>query len=77
MTTLRRRSGEAGLLLVLQAVAVPLYAVIAAVAAVPELVGAAGFTVAPLQVEGITLVLLILLGTQSAWLVTFAVPAAD
>jgi len=54
----------------LQWVAVPLYTLITVVAIVPSLVG--GIGLAPIQVEAILLILLVLLGTQSAWLVTFA-----
>lgn len=48
----------------------PLYTLITVVAIVPSLVG--GIGLAPIQVEAILLILLVLLGTQSAWLVTFA-----
>jgi hypothetical protein len=71
IATMRRRaSSEIGLVRLLQWVALPLYAAVAAVAALPQLVG--GIGLAPIQVEAIMLVILILLGTQSAWLVTFA-----
>ena len=68
--TMGRRSADTGLVFGLQWIAVPLYALVTIVAISPELVGGIGLT--PLQVEGITLVILIMLGTQSAWLVTFA-----
>lgn len=71
--TMRRRTSDTGLLFVLQWIAVPLYALVTIVAITPELVGSIGIGITPLQVEGIALVFLILLGTQSAWLVTFAV----
>ena len=70
VTTMRRRSSDAGLVTVLQWVAVPVYAVVTIVAILPTLAGILGLS--PLQVEGIALTILILLGTQSAWLVTFA-----
>ncbi len=66
----RRASGDVGVIVLLQWVALPLYAVVTVVAAMPELVG--GIGLAPIQVEAILLVILVLLGTQSAWLVAFA-----
>ena len=72
IATVRRRASDAGVVVLLQWIAIPVYAVIALVAIVPTLVASLGL--APLQVEGIALVALILLGTQSAWLVTFARP---
>lgn len=76
IATVRRRASDVGLVVLLQWVAVPVYAVVTVVAIVPTLVTGLGLT--PLQVEGIALVVLILLGTQSAWLVTFAgSPGAD
>ena len=71
LATMRRHaSSEIGIVRLLQWVALPLYAAVAAVAAIPGLVG--GIGLAPIQVEAILLVILVLLGTQSAWLVTFA-----
>ena len=70
IATVRRRASDVGLVVLLQWVAVPVYALVTVVAIVPTLVTGLGLT--PLQVEGIALVVLILLGTQSAWLVTFA-----
>lgn len=69
-TVRRHASSEIGIVRLLQWVALPLYAAVAAVAAVPGLVD--GIGLAPIQVEAILLVVLVLLGTQSAWLVTFA-----
>lgn len=74
VATIRRRPAAAGLAVGLQWVAAPLYAIVTLVAIAPELVAGTGIGLTALQVEGITLVLLILLGTQSAWLVTFAEP---
>jgi uncharacterized membrane protein len=74
IATVRRRATDPGLVLLLQWIGAPLYAIVATVAISPELVAGLGIGLAPLQVEGITLVLLVLLGTQSAWLVTFAEP---
>jgi hypothetical protein len=70
IATMRRRTADTGLLTVLQWFAVPIYAAVAVVAAVPGVLD--GFGLAPLQVEATLLVILILLGTQEAWLVTFA-----
>jgi hypothetical protein len=70
VATMGRRASDVALVFLLQWVAVPLYAVVTMVAVNPDLASGIGLT--PLQVEGITLVVLILLGTQSAWLVTFA-----
>ncbi len=71
VATMRRHaSSELGIVRVLQWVALPLYAAVTAVAAIEGLVD--GIGLAPIQVEAILLVILVLLGTQSAWLVTFA-----
>jgi len=70
VATMRRHSADLGLARVLQWVALPLYALVSVVAITPGIVDGTGLT--PLQVEGISLVILLLLGTQSAWLVTFA-----
>jgi len=70
--TMRRRSSDAALVGLLQWVAMPVYAVVTVVALAPDIVAGLGLGLAPLQVEGIALVILVLLGTQSAWLVTFA-----
>jgi hypothetical protein len=71
IATMRRHaSSDIAIVRVLQWVALPLYAAVTAVAAFPALVG--GIGLAPIQVEAILLVMLVLLGTQSAWLVTFA-----
>lgn len=70
VATMRRRSDDARLAAILQWVALPVYAIITLVALAPGI--AAGIGLTPLQAEGIALVVLILLGTQSAWLVTFA-----
>jgi len=63
-------ASQVGIVRLLQWVAVPLYALVMVVAIMPSLVGSIGL--APIQVEAILLILLVLLGTQSAWLVTFA-----
>ena len=70
VATMRRRSDDARLAKMLQWVALPVYALVTLVAIVPGI--ATGIGITPLQVEGIALVILIVLGTQSAWLVTFA-----
>ncbi|HEY8169476.1 MAG TPA: hypothetical protein VIH24_00090 [Candidatus Limnocylindria bacterium] len=71
VATMRRHAAlDLGLLRVIQWVAIPLYAGVAVVAAFPQLVGGIGLT--PIQVEAILLVVLVLLGTQSAWVLTFA-----
>ena len=70
--TMRRRSSDAGLVVLLQWVAMPIYAIVTLVAIAPTIVGGLGLGFTPLQVEGISLTILVLLGTQSAWLVTFA-----
>jgi hypothetical protein len=70
IATMGRRASDAGLVLLLQWVGVPLYAIVTVVAIRPELIGGIGLK--PLQVEGIALVILVMLGTQSAWLLTFA-----
>jgi hypothetical protein len=73
--TMQRRSPETRLLRLLQWVALPLYAVVTLVAVAPNVLGGLGMDLSPLQVEALILVLLILLGTQTAWLVTFATSA--
>lgn len=68
---LRRHAAvQTGSVRLLQWVALPLYAAVTVVAAVPGVVG--GIGLAPIQVEAILLIVLVLLGTQSAWLLTFA-----
>jgi len=69
--TLRMHGAGAGRIRTLQWVAVPLYLIIVGVAAAPDVVRSANLGLAPLQVEGIMLTLLVLLGTQCAWIVTF------
>ena len=62
----------------LQWVAVPIHGIVTLVAIAPTIVAGLGLGLTPLQVEGISLVVLVLLGTQSAWLVAFAgSPRAD
>ncbi len=56
----------------LQWVAMPIYAIVTLVAIAPTIVGGLGLGLTPLQVEGISLTILVLLGTHSAWLVTSA-----
>lgn len=70
--TMSRRSSDAGLVILLQWVAMPIYAIVTVVVIAPTLVGGLGLGLTPPRVEGISLVILVLLGTQSAWLVTFA-----
>jgi len=71
IATMRRTArAESGLIGLLQWVAVPAYAAITLIAAFPQLVS--GLDLAPIQLEAILLVLLVLLGTQTAWVVTFA-----
>jgi hypothetical protein len=70
IATIRRRASDPGPVMLLQWMAVAAYAIVTVVAVSPTLVS--GFGLTALQVEGIALVVLILLGTQSAWLVTFA-----
>jgi hypothetical protein len=57
-------------------VGVPLYALIALVAAIPPLGRALTGYLTPLQVEAILLCLLVFLGVQAAWVVAMA-PRAD
>ena len=70
--TLRLHGAGAGRVRLLQWVAVPLYLIVAGTALAPDVVSAVGIGLAPLQVEGAMLTLLVLLGTQSAWIVTFS-----
>jgi hypothetical protein len=70
--TMRRRSPDIALLRLLQWITLPLYAVVTLVALAPGIVGGIGIGLTPLQIEAMTLVLVILLGTQIAWVVTFA-----
>ena len=69
--TLRLHGAGVGRIRALQWVAVPLYLIVAGTAASPDLVRSANIGLEPLQVEGIMLTLLVLLGTQCAWIVTF------
>jgi hypothetical protein len=75
--TMRRRAPGTALLRIIQWIALPMYAVVMLVALAPDALAGLGLGLAPLQVEALTLVLLLLLGTQSAWLVTFAPSSAD
>ena len=51
----------------IQWLVLPVYALVTLLALLPELVGALGLDLRPLQVEGIILATLLFLGVQSAW----------
>jgi hypothetical protein len=59
---------------VIEWVAIPIYALIAIVAVVPEAVQAIGLGLSPLQVEGISLALLLFFGVQAAWVLLIEPP---
>jgi hypothetical protein len=68
LRTLREEYDAPRLARLIEWVAIPVYAVVAIVALVPELVGNLGLGLTPLQVEGFTLAVLIFLGVQVAWI---------
>jgi hypothetical protein len=53
---------------VIEWVAIPIYALIAIVAVVPEAVRSLGIGLTPLQVEGIILAIVLFFGVQAAWI---------
>lgn len=55
-------------------IAIPVYALIAIVAVVPEAVRAIGIGLSPLQVEGIILAILLFFGVQAAWILMVEPP---
>jgi hypothetical protein len=59
---------------VIEWVAIPIYAIIAVVAVVPEAVKRIGLNLTPLQVEGISLAILLFFGVQAAWILMVEPP---
>jgi hypothetical protein len=55
-------------------VAIPIYALIAIVAVVPERVQGIGIGLTPLQIEGISLAILLFFGVQAAWVLLVEPP---
>jgi hypothetical protein len=55
-------------------VAIPVYALIAVVAVIPERVQGLGIGLTPLQVEGISLAILLFFGVQAAWVLLVEPP---
>jgi hypothetical protein len=58
----------------IEVVAIPIYAIIAVVAVVPEAVKRIGLNLTPLQVEGISLAILLFFGVQAAWILMVEPP---
>ncbi len=69
--TIRRHMGEARRVALIQWVGVPLYGLVCFVALMPDFVRNLDLGLAPIQIEAIAVVLLVLLGAQSAWILTF------
>lgn len=67
--SLQRLTEARALPAILRWLAAPLYAFVAAVAALPGLPDALGFTISSIEVEGFLLTLLVFLGVQAAWVV--------
>ncbi len=57
-------------------IAIPVYGLVAIVAAVPELVGRLGLGLTALQVEGIILAVLLFMGVHGAWILMIEPPRA-
>jgi hypothetical protein len=62
---------------VIEWVVIPLYGLIAVVAIFPEGVQRLGFDLTPLQVEGISLAILLFFGVQAAWVLMVEPPRQD
>ena len=67
-----RATGQESVARLLRWAAVPLYLLVALVAAIPPLARALSGYLTPLQVEAILLCLLVFLGVQAAWVVAMA-----
>jgi hypothetical protein len=59
---------------IIEFVVIPIYALIAIVAVVPEGVRQLGLDLAPLQIEGISLALILFFGVQAAWVLMVEPP---
>ena len=68
---IQQHTGDARRVALIQWVGVPLYALVCAVALLPDVVRDLQLGLAPIQLEAIAVVLLVLLGAQSAWILTF------
>jgi hypothetical protein len=53
---------------IIEWVAIPIYGLVTVVALVPELLANLGSSLQPLQIEGLILTILIILGVQLAWI---------
>ncbi len=62
---------------VIEWIAIPIYALIAIVAVFPEGVQRIGVDLSPLQVEGISLAILLFFGVQAAWILMVEPPRDD
>jgi hypothetical protein len=74
VATLRDERDCPRLVRVIEWVAIPIYALIAIVAIFPEGVQRVGIDLTPLQVEGISLALLLFFGVQAAWVLMVEPP---
>lgn len=72
--TLRMEHDAPRIVQVVQWVVLPLYAIIAIVAATPETINGLGLDIGALQVEGIILSILLFLGVQAAWVLLVEPP---
>jgi hypothetical protein len=75
--SLRDLTGETLLVRVLWWVAVPMYVLVALVAAVPGIPDALDLRLSSIEIEGFLLSLLVLLGVQAAWVVAMTPPTVD
>ncbi|HEX6576740.1 MAG TPA: hypothetical protein VF082_00120 [Jiangellaceae bacterium] len=74
---LRDVTGEGLLARLLWWVAVPVYLLVAVVAAVPGIPEALNLRLSSIEVEGFLLTLLVFLGVQAAWVVAMTLKAED
>ncbi len=75
--SLRRVPGQAGLVLVFWFVAIPIYVLVAAVAAFEGIPDALNLRLSSIEIEGLLLTLLVFLGVQTAWVVAMAPEEKD
>lgn len=72
--TLREEHDTPRLARAIEWIAIPVYAVVTVIAAVPEIVNGAGIGLTALQVEGIILAVLLFFGVQAAWILMVEPP---
>jgi hypothetical protein len=75
--TLREEYLAPRLVIAYQWVVAPLYALVAFVAVVPDVVRTAGLALTPLQVESVVLCLILFLGVQTSWFLAMEPQRSD